>query len=219
MAAMRVRVAIGLAVLATLGGLLLDMSGSAPRGAGDDHVSRPIFANTVPGGDVLCQGRMFLPGDAASMNILIGTNGFRMPPIAIDFRTPAGHTVATGFVRAGTNPSAAGVTVALAYPHGPSAAGTMCLHVGGKHIVAFGGETFGVGSSATTLNGLPQAGRISVVYMRRGSESWWQLLGALDSRFGLGKSPIFGDWTLPVLALVVLALWIVVVRFVVRELT
>jgi hypothetical protein len=215
---MRVRVAIGLAVLATAVGLVLDMSGSAPRTAGSDHVARPIFADGVPGGGVLCQGATVLPDDAARMNILIGTNGKRMPRIAIDFKTADGRTVTRGVVRAGTAPIAAGVTVALRYPHGPSTAGTFCLHVGGTHVMEFGGYGYGDAASATTINGRPQPGRISIDYTRRGRESWWELLGTLDSRFGLGKSTIFGDWTLPVLALAALALWIGVVRFLLREL-
>jgi len=39
MGAMRARIALGLAVLATAIGLVIDMSASAPRLAGDDHVS------------------------------------------------------------------------------------------------------------------------------------------------------------------------------------
>jgi hypothetical protein len=215
----RVRIAIGLAVLATAIGFLVDMSGSAPRGAGDDQVSRPTFANTVPGGGVLCQGAMVLPGDAASINILIGTFGHRMPRIAVQFKNLGGRTVATGALPAGVAVNPLGNTIALGYPHGPSVAGTLCLHVGGTHQIAFGGEPFPTTISAVLVNGQPQAGKVSVTYARRGSESWWQLLGILDQRFGLGKSTIFGDWTLPVLALVALALWFAALRFLVRELT
>ena len=216
MAAMRVRVAIGLAVLAAATGLVIDMSGSAPRGAGDDHVPRPLFADTVPGGGVLCQGSMVLPDDAASMNVLIGAFGHPVPRIAIDFKNLSGKTVATGVLRAGAAESPLGVTLPLHYPHGPSTAGTLCLHVGGRTTIVFGGDS--PFTNGAQVNGRPQAGRVSVRYFRPGSESWWQLLGVLDLRFGLGKSAIFGDWTLPVVALVMLALWTAVVRFLVREL-
>jgi len=215
----RVRIAIGLAVLATAIGFLVDMSGSAPRGAGDDSVSRPVFANTVPGGGVLCQGSMVLPGDAASINILIGTYGHRMPRIAVQFKNLHGRTVATGALPAGVTVDPLGNRIALGYPHGPSVAGTLCLHVGGTHQIAFGGEPFPTTISAVRVNGQLQAGKVSVIYTRPGRESWWQLLGALDQRFGLGKSTIFGNWTLPVVALVALALWFAALRFLVRELT
>jgi hypothetical protein len=217
MARMRVRVALGLAVLATVVGLAIDMSGSAPRGAGDDSVVPAAFYNVVPGGAVLCQGSMVLPGDAASLKMTIGTYGQRMPRIGVAFKALSGRTVATGVLAAGSVPQGV-VAIPLRYPHGPSAAGTLCLHVGGSHQVAFGGEGFPTTISSVRVGGVVQAGRVSVVYRRRGRESWWQLLGILDQRFGLGKSSVFGDWTLPVLALVALVMWIAAVRLLVREL-
>ena len=66
------------------------MSGSAPRGTGDDLVKRVAFANVVPGGGVLCQGSMVLPGDAASVNTLMGTFGAAMPRIALAFKNEGG---------------------------------------------------------------------------------------------------------------------------------
>ena len=101
------------------------------------------------------------------------------------------------------------------YPHGPSTVGTLCLHIGGHRPLVFYGQT---GAGVTTVSGQAPAGSPSILYYRRGRESWWQLLGALDFRFGLGKAAIFGDWTLPAVALAVLALWFAVVRLLVREL-
>lgn len=215
---MRVRVAIGLAVLATLIGLLIDMSGSAPRGAGDDHISPQVFADVVPGGGVLCQAQMVLPGDAGIMRVLIGTYGKRTPRISVSFRAAGGRTLALGALPAGTPVSGAGNEIHLRYPHGPSVAGSLCLRVAGRNRVAFAGYGIPASAAFARIDGRPQAGRIAVSYLRPGSESWWQLLGALDLRFGLGKSTIFGDWTLPVLALVVLAMWAATVRFLIREL-
>ena len=57
------------------------------------------------------------------------------------------------------------------------------------------------------------------MYLRPGSESWWQLLGVLDERFGFGKATFFGDWTLPVAALLLLGVWVATVRLLIRELT
>ena len=213
---MRVRVAIGLAVLATVVGLLLDMSGTAPRGAGDDQVTPAAFDNTVPGGGVLCQGAIVLPGDAASIVMTVGSFGRPVPRIAVTFKDAAGRTTATGLRAAG--PGEGVLTVRLRYPHGPSIAGTLCLRVGGKHMIAIAGEGFGAASSVH-VNGQLQPGRISVLYRRPGRESWWQLLGTLDQRLGLGKSSIFGDWTFPVLALAMLAVWIAAIRVLLRELT
>jgi hypothetical protein len=69
-----------------------------------------------------------------------------------------------------------------------------------------------------SVNGRRVAGAISLVYLRHGSESWWELLPTLTTRFGLGKASVFGDWTLPVLALLLLGVWVVTLRLLVREL-
>ena len=49
---------------------------------------------------------------------------------------------------------------------------------------------------------------MSFFYLRAGSESWWHLLPAIDHRFGLGKAAVFGDWTLPVLVLMLAGVWV-----------
>jgi hypothetical protein len=217
MDSMRVRIALGLAVLATAIGLAIDMSGSAPRLAGDDHVHWPAVNQiaAVSGGQVLCMHSTVLPDDAASMFILIGSFGKPLPRITVDFKTPAGRTVATGLLRAGAAQSQVGNSIPLQHPHGPSVVGTLCLRVGGHNPLVFYGQT---GAGTTTVNGSAQPGSPSILYYRPGRESWWKLLGELDFRFGLGKAAIFGDWTLPVVALALLALWFGVVRVLVREL-
>jgi hypothetical protein len=58
-----------------------------------------------------------------------------------------------------------------------------------------------------------------MLYFRQGGETWWQLLPTLTRRFGLGKASLFGDWTLPAVALLLLVVWIGTARLVVRELT
>jgi hypothetical protein len=220
MGAMRVRIALGLAVLATAIGLVIDMSGSAPRLAGDDHVSWPARDPGVAvasGGDVLCMHATVLPDDAARIVVPIHDSldqSKRLPRIAVDFTDAAGKRVATGVLARGAVEGPA-VSLPLRYPHGPSALGSLCFHVGGHRTLVFDGET---GAGTTTVNGIAQLGSPAILYYRPGRESWWQLLGTLDFRFGLGKSAIFGDWTLPVLVLAALALWFGVLRFLVREL-
>jgi hypothetical protein len=213
---MRARLVLGVALLLALGALVLDMSGRAPRIAGTDHVSPAIFAAALPHGGTLCQPAMVLPADAQRMEMLIGTYGARVPAISADFVASDGTAVAAGGLAAGAREG--NIRVPLGYPHGATAEGTLCLHVGGAGKVVLGGETF-TGSVVETVDGKPQPGRIDVVYLRPGRESWWQLLGALDERIGLGKSPIFGDWTLPALALALLGVWIATARLLAGELT
>lgn len=213
---MRARLVLGVALLLAAGALALDMSGRAPRIAGTDHVSPAIFAATLPHGGTLCQSTMVLPSDAQRIELLIGTYGAPVPALSARFLAAGGGTLATGQLAAGAREGS--VRIPLTYPHGASAVGTLCLRVGGTRRVVLGGET-SAGAAAETVDGQFQPGRIDVVYLRPGRESWWQLLGALDERLGLGKASLFGDWTLPAMALALLGVWIATVRLLAKELT
>lgn len=218
---LRVALAIGLAFLATAIGLVIDMSSAAPRLAGDNKVNwpPPSFADIVPGGGRLCVGDTVLPADAGRIEMTIGTFGHRLPSISLAFENSSGAVVARGLMRGGGEQAASGVSsLPLSHPHGPSVLGTLCMTVHGHRRLAIGGDTFAVPAAATTIDGAPQTGRPAVIFFRPGRETWWSLLGALDERIGLGKSPLFGDWTLPVLALAILALWGSVARLLWREL-
>jgi len=212
---MRVRIALGLALLATLIGFLIDMSGSAPRLAGSDHVHWPAIDPAVaiaPAGQSMCVVTV-LPSDTAS--ILIAIHGaVRLPRITVTFDDLTGRRLATGVLRAGV-PESGAVSIALRHAHAPSVAGNLCLRGGGRATLVYDGL---VGTGVTTVGGVASLGTPAILFYRHGSESWWSLLGALDLRFGLGKSSIFGDWTLPVIALAALALFGAVTRVLVREL-
>ena len=214
---MRVRIALGLAFIATLVGLLIDMSGSAPRLAGGDRIHWPAPDPAVavaPAGTRMCVEGTILPDDAASM--LIAIHGAEhLPRITATFTDSGGAVLARGVLPAGAVESGA-VAIDLHRPaHAPSAIGSLCLRGGGHATLVYDGVT-GVGT--TTVNGVDQTGSPAIIYYRRGSETWWSLLGALDLRFGLGKAAIFGDWTLPVVALAAFALFAGVFRLLVREL-
>jgi hypothetical protein len=223
MGRMRVRIALVLAFLATAIGLAIDMSSSAPRLAGDDHVRwpPPALVATVTGGQSLCTSSLLVPAAAARMVMTIGATTAKnkavlLPRIGIVYTGSGGRTISTTVLRAGATPGE-DVSLPLHYPHGGDSRGTLCLHLGGprNHLFEFGGAEPLTG---TTIDGVAQPVRISILFYRPGSESWWSLLGALDLRLGLGKSPMFGDWTLPVLALAMLALWFGVGRLLWREL-
>lgn len=208
------RLALGLALALVLAVLALDMSGSAPRGAGSDHNNPAVFAATVPGGGTLCQPIVPLPGDVARAQLLIGTYGHPVPALQLTF-SGAGGAVAGGALPAGGKE---GTVVIPVHRTGSALASSFCLHVGGRSSVALGGEGGPIGASSELVNGVAQGGRVSLLYLRAGSESWWQLLPSLDHRFGLGKASFFGGWTLPVLALMLLGVWIAAVRLLLRTL-
>jgi hypothetical protein len=213
----RVRVVLCVALLVVAGALVLDMSGRAPRTAGSNHISPAVFSAAVPGGGLVCQPLNVLPDDAARVQLLIGTYGQPVPELRILFLGPGNAEVADGQLSAGGREGL--VTIPLVHRRHPPAAQRACLRVGGSSRVVIGGEAGPVDPSAELVNGRQQPGRISLAYLRSGSESWWQLLPTLSQRFGRGKAAVFGDWTLPVAALLLLGVWAVAARLLIRELT
>jgi hypothetical protein len=211
------RVLLGVALLLVAGALALDMSGRAPRSAGSDHVGPLVFSAAVPGGGVLCQPVQGLPGDAARAQLLIGTYGHPVPSLQVRFLDAAGADVAMGQLPSGAHEGPVWIPLRRR-PRSPSAT-NVCLRVGGATTVVLGGEGGPITSNSELVNGHRQPGRISLIYIRRGDESWWQLLPTLARRFGLGKASFFGEWTLPLLALLLLCVWVATARLLTRELT
>ena len=210
------RVTLGVALVLVVGALVVELSGQARRISVTDHINPVGFVAAVGGGQELCQAAMLLPSDTQAMEVLIGTYGRPVPALRMRFLVN-GRQIASGRLPAGAKQG--DVLLPISHPHGASAAGTLCVHIAGSSKTVLGGDVFAPGSLSEEINGKPQAGRIAVTFLRGPNESWWHLLPMLSRRFGLGKSPIFGDWTLPIAALALLGVWIGAVRLLVRELT
>ena len=211
---MRVRVALSVAVILVAGTLVLDLSGRAQRTAGSNHVGTPVFSAAVPGGGTLCQPAPPIPADAAEVQLLIGTYGRPVPALTIRYSAGSQGTIAEGELAGGREGL---VTIPLTYVHRGTSS-IACLHVGGTTNVVLGGEGSAPGPHSEVIDGQPQPGRIGLNYLRHGRESWWQLLSLLGTRFGLGKAAFMGSWTLPVLALLFVAMWVGAIRLLVKEL-
>jgi hypothetical protein len=208
--------AVALAVAG--GALVLDMSGRAPRLAGTDRIFPAGFVATLANGQEMCQPSTSLPGDAARVQVVVGTYGPPVPEMSVRFLGPNGSVRAAGRLAAGAAQGV--VTIPLSYPHGGEVAnGTLCIRVLGGKTTVLGGSVIPVGPVSAQVEGKAQAGRITTIFLRPGRESWWQLLPTLSRRFGLGKATFFGDWTFPAMALLLLAVWIGAVRLLKRELT
>jgi len=210
----RLRVVLSIALLLAGGAFVLDMSGSAPRTAGSDHIAPVAFVARIPGGQELCQPAMVLPGDAATMRVLLGSYGHGAPAMTARFISATGQVVAAGQVAAGKLEGL--ITVPLGHPRPAAVGGTLCLRTVGKTLVVLAGEAAS-GPGSELIDGHPQPGRIDVVYTRAGRENWWQLLPTLSERFGVGKTPLFGDWTLAFMAALLAGVWAATVRLLLRE--
>jgi hypothetical protein len=213
----RVRVVLAVALALVAGALALDMSGRAPRLAGTDHTSPVGFVATLRAGQELCQPGMVLPGDTARVQVLVGTYGPPVPALSTRFLGPGNRVLAAGRLAAGATQG--DVSIPFSRVHAGASAGTLCVRVEGGKRTVLGGNIFTAGPDSEQIAGVPQAGRITVFYLRPGRESWWQLLPTLSQRFGLGKASFFGDWTLGAAALALLGVWVATARLLRRELT
>jgi hypothetical protein len=207
---------LAVAFALAIGALAIDMSGAAPRIADTDHLNPVGFFTSMRGGQEMCQPQMLLPDDAQRVQVLIGTYGPPVPALAARFIDSDGKVVTSGRIPAGSPQGK--VTVPLAYPHGRTVDGRLCIHAGGRRKLVIAGDIVAPGPAADNVQGTIEGGRIAVVYLRPGRESWWQMLPTLSRRMGFGKALFFGTWTLPVAALLLLSLWIGVGRLLIREL-
>jgi hypothetical protein len=210
-------VALGVALVLVAGALVLELSGRARRISDTDHLNPVGFVATLGSGQELCQPAMLLPADVKAMEVLVGTYGSPVPAMTMRFLV-GGKQIAGGRIPAGA--AQGDVLLPVSYPHGSNVAGTLCVRVAHSPTkTVLGGDVFTPGPVSEQIDGKPQEGRIAVTFLRGPHESWWHLLPTLSRRFGLGKTPLFGDWTLPVAALLLLGVWVGAVRLLVRELT
>jgi hypothetical protein len=212
----RVRIVLGVGLFLVAAALAVDISRAAPRTAGSDHTSMTTFSATVPGGGRLCQIAPRLTSEASSAQVLIGTFGRQVPRLTLSFVGAANEEVGGGYRPAGGREGL--VTIPFARSSAAGKARSVCLLVGGNTSVVLAGERGKIGRPSELVNGRRQGGRISILYLRPGKQSWWELLGVLDHRFGLGKASVFGDWTLPAAGLAMLGLWMAAIRLLTHEL-
>jgi hypothetical protein len=213
---MPVRAVIAGALAVVVAALAVTLSHRAPRDAGSDHIVPAMFAASLPTAGEVCQDNPYLPPGAATAQILVGTYGKTVPALDLRFLDPAGAVVSSGRLPAGAQPSGT-ISIPISPAANPVSAVKVCLIVAGHAKIVIAGLGIPPDPTDEYVNGVEQAGRISLVYYRAGDESWWSLLGVLDQRFGLGKADFFGDWTLPACFVLLLACWVLVVRLLIRD--
>lgn len=211
---MRLRLAVATAMLCIVGLFVLEMSGRAPRLASTNHVDFLGFVATVPPHGTICQPATVLPADTGAARVFVGTYSHPAPMIRLTFREGT-RAVTSGGLRAGAPQGY--LDVPFAYPHGATRVGTLCLHFEGPNQVALGGASAPAGDGSEQVDGQPAPGIVALAFMRPSRESWWQLLPTLDQRVGFGKASIFGNWTLPFAACLLLIVWAASIRLLLRE--
>ncbi len=193
-------------MILAVGAVGLTLSRRVTLNAGSDHVAPAAFSATVPPNGELCQVHPYLPPGAASAQIVIGTHGHPVPAFDLRFISAAGTVVSRGALPAGTRMGP--IAIPLHPTPGSADAIQLCLRLTGTSKVVIAGLGIPPDPTDETVNGARQLGRISVVYAYGGRpEPWWSHVGAIDERFGLGKAPYVGSWTLPACVILLLAGW------------
>jgi hypothetical protein len=212
-----VRVRIVLAVALTLVGVavVVALSQRAPRLAGTSFVLEQGFPVGLPPHKALCQPGTFLADDGAAAELLVDA-GARRPALTVTFADPDGTVVARGRLGPGRGGQRA---VTIPFEHvvdGNHPATTACVRSSGPRPLGLAGDIASRAAGAR-LDGRALGAVVGFRYLRAGRESWWSLTPTVAQRFGLGKTGLFGTWTLPLLAVVLAGLWLVTVRLLVRE--
>ncbi|MHB1536951.1 MAG: hypothetical protein ACYCUM_06105 [Solirubrobacteraceae bacterium] len=211
---MRLRLALGLALLGVLGVFVVVMSASASRLVSTNHVDPFGFVAVVRPGKKICQPGAVVPRDAASARVYVGTYGRPMPAISATVEQ-AGTAIAAGQLPAEAAPQGF-VEVPLATPHPAASDGTLCLRFHTDHRVALAGAATAPGPGSEQIGGRAAGGALALA-LSGPRESWWSLLPALSERLAFGKAGFFGVWLLPLAAALLLLIWGATVRLLLRE--
>ncbi len=210
---MRVRVVLGVALALVALAVVVALSQGGDRRAGTNLV--PVAGTPVElrGGGRACQLTRLLD-DAQRVELFVDAGGGRVPALAVSFADADGATVASGERPAGA-PGGNVVVPLDRRVDGNRPSTRFCVRNEGTRRIALGGAPTPP-DAAATVAGRPAGGVIAVTYLRPGRETWWQLLPTISTRFGVGKAPVFGAWTLPVAALLLLGAWAGAVRLLLR---
>ena len=210
---MRVRVVLGVALALVAIAVVVALSQRGDRRAGTNLVPVMGVPVELPGGGRACQVTR-LVDDAQRVELFVDAGGRRAPALAVTFAGPDGATVARGHRPAGAAQGAVVVPLDRRV-NGNQLSATFCVRNEGGRRIALGGAPTAP-DAAATVGGRPAGGVVAIAYLRPGRESWWDLLPTIASRFGVGKAPWFGAWTLPFATLLLLGAWGGAIRLLLR---
>lgn len=189
-------------LVAVLAGLVLVLAESKPRQAGTNYVPEVEPVATIRGSGSRCLENQVVPADAAAVRVLVGTYGDPRPGLRLSARS-GGEQLTSGQLPPGGPEGHVDVPIERVSELRDRA--TVCLDVRGER------------GTRTVLYGA--AGTVSLEWLRPGSESWFDLLGTVAHRFGLGRALPEGPLVLPLAIVLLLAAWAAALRLALRELT
>jgi hypothetical protein len=171
----------------------------APRLSGSNGVDALVYRAPLPDGKEHCQAD-FIPADTDRVRLRIRAAGDRGPiaPLDIVVKSKDGRRLVDERVRA---PHDEFVLFGLGRRFdAPVPDAMVCFTARGGDIDLGGWE-----------------GTARTEWVRPGSESYFDMAGTIVHRFGLGKATWMGSWTVVPVALLMLAMFALTVRLVLRE--
>ena len=196
-----VRPIIAAATLLTLAVIIVRGLDQEPRLAGTNLLEASDPAVVLRDGERHCQ-RDFLPADTDRVQLYFTAPADRpVPPIDVTLTETNGRLIAQNRApesspgSAGEVPLPLGRTVTKALP-----LAQLCVRPRGGKI---------------TLGGFTDIARVE--WLRPGSESHLGLIGTISHRFGLGKTTWIGAWTFWVAIALIVLVWALVARLMLRE--
>jgi hypothetical protein len=174
-------------------------SSTGQRSAGSNRIEAAAFDVVVPDGQEYCQRHQLVPKDANRVKVTLGSYDASPPPVAMSVRRADGsvvlHTVAPSGYRQGVVALPLGGTT-----REPLRDASVCFSPRGTKIALAG-----------------FANEVRLDFVRPGNESWFDVAPAMVHRFGLGKPAWQGPWTAFLAILLLLAVWVLTARLILRE--
>lgn len=181
--------AIGLLAIAVI--LVVVLSQKAQRRSGTDLTPQSSVAATLLGSQQSCQPDELLPADTAAVRATITAFGQPLPALRLVFTAADGRVLSSGAVPAGT--PAGLVRFPIGYVAHASQNVTVCLRNAGPASIGIIGD-YPDPQNHMTVADNDVEGRLRYDFLRRGRESWFQLLPTIVYRWTLAKASILRHW-------------------------
>lgn len=212
---LRALLAVGVSLCVVGFGIVVALSHRAPRLAGSNDVRPAGFVVRIAPGHSVCQGAEQVPSGARSLRVVAASPAGSLPVVDLTVTDLRGRLLGAGRARGGLPSGLLTIPLSRRAP-GPGAGASLCLFNRGPGFLALAG----VGSApglAARVAGRPASGRIAVTYMRGGRESWWDVAGAVTSRFERGRGGVLDGAAGWLVLVLIAATWAIALALVVLE--
>jgi hypothetical protein len=182
--------------------------------AGTNNVFDRFPVAALEPGDELCERNETVPADAASVRLSVEPGTSAGGPLRVRV-LDEGRVVSRGEREGGWSGDSVEVPIA-AVPR-TLAGAEVCVANGGDATLTLRGYGIEPARLGFRLNGEQVDRQVRLAYLRAEPESWWSMAGVVAHRLGMGRGELFGGWIAFAWVAGLLAMAVLVVRLVLRE--